>query len=352
MNLRILTLGVFAMCSGCSSLPSVTYSNPDANPKAPAKAVDIDNVPPTYALWTTSLEFKKTADSAMTVAAAAVPVSKDPFVFAIVGDTFWYKTDTTISLSTQANSELLSSVAVTVTDNRATYISTAAEVLGVALKIGGIAALDANTPTSKGCHINTVPSAPAPAAAFDKVFNLLDALTALDGTTADCSMSDQRVAFMIEDVSDGGALATVSIDKAPASAIPLTTDNIALLIKTAKKVFLYPACRTGTVVFNYQPTTPKQEAGKPAPATPAAIAQTANFLFSDPRYVQAIAMPSKGTLTVKSQCGMTAGADSGTPDATPGVTKALADALQSLAGGSSSAKASPAKSNATNKVQQ
>lgn len=349
MKLRILATFFVVLNTACSSLPSVTYSQYTA---APTAAKDINNVPPTYALWTTSLEFKKMADSAMTVTAQAVSVSKDPFVLSIVGDEFWYKTDTTITLTTQTNSELLASVAVSVTDNRATYISTAAEVLGVALKIGGIAALGAGgTPTAVGCHINTVPDPQPTGAAFDKVFNLLDALTALDKSPGDCSLSNQRVAFMIEDSADGGKLATVQLDPAPPSAIQLTVDNIALLTKNAKKVFLYPACRTGTVVFNYQPPTPKAEAGKPAPVAPPKVAQTANFLFSDPRFVQAIAMPSKGTLTVKSQCGMTAGSDSGTPDSTPAVTKALADALQSLAGGSSSSKSTPAKSNATNKIQ-
>jgi hypothetical protein len=336
------------LVSSCSSLPSVTYAEYRT---APTKAADINTAAPAYQLWTTSLEFKKVAGGVVAVTAQAAPVSSNPFTFSIVGDSHWYGTSTSISLTTANDSELLSSVSVNVTDNRSTYIGIAAEVLGVVAKVGGIALLDANSPPSAvGCHANSIPVAQSPDTAFDEMFNILDAVTALDSETPDCSESNQTVAFVVSNVADGvGPIALIQLDPPPATAIPLTEANIALLAANAKNVFLYPACRIGTVKFNTQAPTPKQLAGGPMPAVPKPVGQSVHFLFSDPRFVQAIAMPVKGTLTVKSQCGMTEGADSGAADATPAVVKALADALQTLAGNSSSSSSSPTKTNATGK---
>ncbi|MFI4983155.1 MAG: hypothetical protein ACHQIO_22620, partial [Nevskiales bacterium] len=62
------------------------------------------------------------------------------------------------------------------------------------------------------------------------------------------------------------------------------------------------------------------------------VTHTVHFRFSDPRYVQAIALPVKGALTVKPQCGMTLQSDAGDAGTAAEVAKAMADAVQSVAG--------------------
>jgi hypothetical protein len=327
--------------AGCSSLPVVTYNTFDPSTKVdPAK---IDTVPNTYELWTTALEFAKDSGGLMNASVSAAPVNVGPTTLSIVGEAHWYKT-TAVTLTTASDSNLLSSVSVNVTDNRASYITTAAELIGTVLAVAGVAlAPDPGAELPCGPLLPTTLPTPDSVMAFDEVINVFDALK-LTEQNSKCPV-DGSTRFAVGNTKDGvGTLAVVTVGKPPASAIDLTS-SLGTLMTSAKSVFLFPACRSASVEYmGTGAITTKTADGKPD--TSKALYRKVKFLFSDPRYVQAIPLPVQGTLTVKPQCGMTAGKDSGTPDATPAIVKALADAAQSISGkGSSGSAKSTGKTN-------
>jgi hypothetical protein len=388
-----------AVLLGCSSTPVVTYDTYNSDTVLGAK--DLNSVPNTYELWTTQLEFVKDVSKPMTVSVGAAPVSSGATVFSIAGESHWYKS-TDVKLATASDATLLSSVSVSTTDNRASYITTAGELVGTILTVAGVAAapepgtaVARNSPTCGS-------KAPLPsvniAYAFDEVVNLFDALQKAE-MDQKCGPSDKSVSFILGNFDDGvGDFALVTISSPPPSAVLINNVSLPVIKATAKNVFLYSACRRATVeYFGAGPITQKSVDGQagdpkapasqspansgadqsgggrhqsghgsvahapepaatpptppsPAPPTPSVVHRKAQFLFADPRYVQAIQLPVKGTLTVKSECGMTAGTDSGTADSGSAVAKALADALQSATGkGSSGSGKSTGKTNAAGK---
>lgn len=384
---------------GCSSIPVVAYDTYDSSKVIEAK--DLNSVPNAYELWTTQLEFLKDVSKPMTVSVGAAPVSSGATVLSITGESHWYKS-TDVNLATASDSNLLSSVSVSVTDNRASYITTAGELLGTILTVAGVAAAPEPTaetkavpPVSPTCGEGT-PVPPVDIGfAFDEVVNLFDALQKAEAKGT-CALSDKKtVKFLVGNADDGvGNVAVVTISPPPPSAVPIDA-SLSVIKSTAKNVFLYSACRQATVEYmgagaitqksaggqtgDSKPPAPTPPANSPtdsrggrqpsshgsvahapepaatpapppspAPPTPSVVHRKAQFLFADPRYVQAIPLPVKGTLTVKSECGMTAGTDSGTTDSGPAIAKALADALQSATGkGSSGSGKSTGKTNAT-----
>lgn len=84
-----------------------------------------------------------------------------------------------------------------------------------------------------------------------------------------------------------------------------------------------------------------------APGYADKILKTINFQIADPQYVQAAPLLVKGSLTVQSQCGVTAGTDSGTADQTAVVTKATVDAIQSSVNAAQKNSSSGDRTNAT-----
>lgn len=360
-----VSVGMSMSVAGCSSIPEVKYA--ESTPNKVVNASDINNVTNTYDLWTTSLEFKKDSNAAMSLSIAAVPVSSNPTTLSITGQDHWYKTTTAITLATAPDSNLLASVNVIVTDNRATYISTAAELLATVLPLVAAAP---SPPAPPSCSTSaSIPVVPV-ISSFDEVVNLFDLVQVVDQQFS-CSSRGMPMSFVVSNNSDGvGDLAIVSIEPPPASAVEFKSHS-AELLKNAVNVFLYPACRQATVT--YVGAGPVTAAASPSgnnnardkatlskdgnadapqpPATPTAVSKKVSFLFSDPRYVQAIPLPVKGTLTVKNQCGMSAGTDSGTVDSTAAIAKAIADGIQSIASKTSKTGSSAAtpKTNATGK---
>jgi hypothetical protein len=351
------TIGSSALLDGCSSLPEVEYSEWTA-PSA-AQPTKIDDVPNTYELWTTSLEFKKDTDAPMSISVSTAPVSANPTTLTITGMAHWYKT-TALTLSTAADSSLLTSVGVKVTDNRVSYITTAGEVLATVAPFALAAANwpDPDRQTScapAGGGVISVPDV-ADVKAFDEVFNLYDVVKPLDDRLQ-CSKQRQTMSFLLGNSADGvGELAVVTIEPPPVDAIEYAKDG-ATALKSAKKVFLYPACRNATVKFvgtgpitqtTDEANKDHEKKAKPAkPAPPVPVTKTVRFLFSDPRYLQAVPLPVQGSLTVKSECGVTSGTDSGTADSTAAVAKAIADSLQSVAGKLGKGGSSTPKTSAT-----
>jgi len=392
MSFLVSGLTGSAALLGCSSTPVVTYDT--YNPNKAIEAKDLNSVPNTYELWTTQLEFVKDVSKPMAVSVGAAPVSSGATTLSITGESHWYKS-TDVKLATASDSNLLSSVSVSVTDNRASYITTAGELLGTVLAVAGVAAAPepgANPPPPPTCGRGTLVPPVDIAYAFDEVVNLFDALKKAEANGT-CGLSDKSVKFLVGNSDDGvGNVAVVTISPPSPSAVLINDSSLPVIKSTAKKVFLYSACRQATVEYmgagpitqksvdgqigDSKPATPvkpgdsspghgdgshtpaahETPAHAPEPAvrstpanpSPSVVHRQAQFLFADPRYVQAIQLPVKGTLTVKSECGMTAGTDSGTADSGPAIAKALADALQSATGkGSSGNGKSTGKTNAT-----
>ncbi len=125
--------------------------------------------------------------------------------------------------------------------------------------------------------------------------------------------------------ADGApAVAVLSLDAPPDSALRLNLDSAPEILAAAKNVFLFPACREATLQYASLVT----EKDKPARQ----VHHTLRFRFSDPRYVQAIPLPVKGSLTVKPQCGMSLASDAGDAGRAADIAKAMADAVQAVAG--------------------
>ena len=347
MSMRAVTvLSVITCClAGCSSVPDVKYAAAPATSRVTAKT--INQVPNRYDFWTTSVELKKDAKGVMQASFATAPVDeRDSQVsVTITGVHHWYK-DSSIWLTTAPDTNLLTSVSTKVTDNRAAYIAAAGEILATVATVA-VAAADYLPQAAGNRCDSTAVSIPDPAdpdATFDYFFNLYDVLPPND---AQCRKERKPTVFGLRTGRTAGAdLARVSIDPPPPDALELATQKD-LILENATHVFLAPACRSGTLEFDSKTAPPASkhsdrraseahptERSRPeAPSidvTPT-VRHTVHFLFSDPRYVQATQLPVQGTLTVKSQCGVSAGADSGTADATPAIAKAIADALQGIA---------------------
>jgi hypothetical protein len=347
MSMREVTVFSVVTCclAGCSSVPDVKYASAPTASLVTAKT--INQVPNRYDFWTTSVELKKEAKGAMQAAFATAPVdeAKSQVSVTITGVHHWYK-DSSIWLTTASDTNLLTSVSTKVTDNRATYIAAAGEILATVATVAVAAADHFPSAANDRCDPTaiTIPDPADPNAAFDYFFNLYDVLPPND---AQCRKEGKPTVFDLRTRSTGGSdLARVSIDPPPPDALELAAQK-ELLLENATHVFLAPACRSGTLEFDSKTAPPtsthsdhhaseahQTERSRPETSSTAVaplVRHTVHFLFSDPRYVQATQLPVQGTLTVKSQCGVSAGADSGTADTTPAIAKAIADALQGIA---------------------
>jgi hypothetical protein len=301
---------------GCSSTPVVDYGpgrDSVVNPQ------DLNETRNQYALWTTALHFKKEPGGEMTVTASTAADPARTNVLMIAGEDHWYKT-TALTLVTAADSDVLSAVNVTVTDHLASYITTATE-----LAVTGLTAVRA--PGGLGpnpCFRSDTVPAVAADAAFDEELNVYSFLRQLDRGCPGLS-TEQVPARLLSFAEDGvPEVAVLTVDPPPASAMELDERNTQYVLAAAKNVFLFPACRNATVQY----WSMLSKAGAP----PKRVMHTMHFRFSDPRYVQSIALPVKGSLTVKPQCGMSLQSDAGDAGTSAEIAKAMADAVQSVAG--------------------
>ncbi|WP_157572284.1 hypothetical protein [Nevskia soli] len=299
--------------AACSSAPVVDYSPANTGVVTPHS---LNETRGQYALWTTALHFKKDAGGEMTVSAATAADPAQTNVLMIAGEDHWYKT-TAVTLVTASDSDVLSTVDVTVTDHLASYITTAAE-----LTVTGLTAVRSSGPNP--CSRPDRVPAVAADAAFDEELNVYAFLRQLDQGCPGLS-SDEVPARLVGFAGDGvPAVAVLSVEPPPASALELNHDDAAAVLGAAKNVFLFPACRNATL--QYRSTLSRSG------VAPQLVTHTVHFRFSDPRYVQAIPLPVKGALTVKPQCGMTLQSDAGDAGTAAEVAKAMADAVQSVAG--------------------
>ena len=306
-----LVLGV----AGCSSTPVVDYAEGHG---AIATPRSLNETQGQYALWTTALHFKKEPGGEMTVIAATAEDPARTHVLVIAGQDHWYKT-TAVNLVTAPDSDVLTTVNVTVTDHLASTITTVSELAGTLIPLAvGSSPSDCFRP-------DPVPAVAADAA-FDEELNVFSFLRRLDGSQGCEELSSGSVpARQVKFAEDGvSAVAVLSVDAPPSSALRLDDRNAKEVFAAAKNVFLFPACRNATLQY-------RSTLSKPG-AKPQLVVHTMHFRFSDPRYVQSIALPVKGSLSVKPQCGMTLVSDAGDAGTSAEIAKAMADAVQSVAG--------------------
>jgi hypothetical protein len=319
ISLAAMGLSILLGLGGCSGAPVVDYAPGKTAVNTPS---DLNDVHRQYALWTTALHFKKDAGGEMTVTAATADDPARTNVLRIAGQDHWYKT-TALDLVTASDSEVPTTVNVTVTDHLATYIGIASE-----LAVTGLTAVRSPPPPHRNprCdEADTVPAVPADAA-FDENLNVFEFLRRLDASGGCPGLSEKQVpARQLGFAADGApAVAVLSLDAPPDSALRLDQDSAPEILAAAKNVFLFPACRGATLQYLSTVTA----TGKPTRQ----VHHTLRFRFSDPRYVQAIPLPVKGSLTVKPQCGMSLASDSGNATTAADIAKAMADAVQSVAG--------------------
>jgi len=318
----LISVGAVFGVAGCSSTPVVDYSQGRDNVVGPK---DLNETRSQYALWTTALHFKKDASGEMTVTAATAADPARTNLLMIAGQDHWYKT-TALTLVTAADSDVLSTVNVTVTDHLASYITTASE-----LAVTGLTAVRAPgglgpNPCSQSDKVPVV----AADAAFDEELNVYSFLRQLDRGCP--GLSTEQVPPRLLGFAEDGvpAVAVLTVDPPPASAMRLDGHNAQYVLAAVKNVFLFPACRNATV--QYWSTLSKAGVVSKTGTPPKLVMHTLHFRFSDPRYVQSIALPVKGSLTVKPQCGMSLQSDAGDATTSAEIAKAMADAVQSVAG--------------------
>ena len=300
--------------AGCSSTPVVDYRQSEGEI---ATAQRLNETQSQYALWTTALHFRKEPGGEMTVSAATAEDPARTHVLVIAGQDHWYKT-TAVSLVTASDSDVLSTVNVAVTDHLASTITTATELATTLIPLAvGSGPSDCFRP-------DPVPAVAADAA-FDEELNVFSFLRRLDGSQGCTELSSGSVpARQVKFAEDGvPAVAVLSVDAPPSSALRLDDRNAEAGFAAAKNVFLFPACRNATVQYRSTLSKPGEK--------PQLVVHTMHFRFSDPRYVQSIALPVKGSLTVKPQCGMTLQSDAGDAGTSAEIAKAMADAVQSMA---------------------
>lgn len=318
VSLAAVSGGLVLGVAGCSGTPVVDYNEGHG---AIATPRSLNETQGQYALWTTALHFKKEPGGEMTVTAATAEDPARTHVLVIAGQDHWYKT-TAVNLVTASDSEVLSTVNVTVTDHLANTITTASELAGTLIPLA------VGSSPSDCFRADPVPAI-APDAAFDEELNVFSFLRRLDGSQGCEELSSGSVpARQVKFAEDGvPAVAVLSVDAPPSSALRLDDRNAKEVFATAKNVFLFPACRNATVQYRSTLSKPGAKPGD----KPQLVVHTMHFRFSDPRYVQAIALPVKGSLSVKPQCGMTLVSDAGDAGTSAAIAKAMADAVQSVA---------------------
>jgi hypothetical protein len=308
--------------ASCSGAPVVDYGSGRRALDGPR---DLNDTQRQYALWTTALHFRKDPGGEMTVTAAAAPDPEQTNLLRVAGQDHWYKT-TALDLVTASDSDLPTTVNVAVTDHLSTYIGVAAE-----LAVTGLTAVRAPTAAPPDlAHRRCLEGDPVPVvaadAAFDEELNVYEFLRRLDGGAGCGALSEGWLPPWTIGFAGAGvpAVAVLTLEPPPPTALRLDGDDAQAVFAAAKNVFLFPACREARLQY----VSTVVVAGKP----PRLVQHTLHFRFSDPRYVQSIPLPVKGSLTVKPQCGMSLASDAGDPGTAAAVAKAMADAVQAVAG--------------------
>ena len=173
--------------------------------------------------------------------------------------------NTEIAVTKLDNTQLLQSVSVEIDDKRIEYIGSAFKLLGTL----ALAATGAPSASMGGANTKKFP---------------VDADTQERLVSASCGREKCTASLFPRGATTFAA--NLLVDEVPPDAIDLAI--VLQDLDHAKGAIFAPACRRAEVRI------PTQESNKE---------QVFGFSLADPRYVQIIPLPSKGTITFHSECG-------------------------------------------------
>jgi len=255
MKVRAFVIIVSAGLCGCTVMPTVLYKKVNG----PQDALGMSD---SYFLQKSKLEISLVEAPEPVLTLKSTPMEDSSRKLAINPQSDWTST-TTISLAKFANTDLVSSIGVEVTNDVVKNITEVGSVIVKALPL--IAMLAASEDTFKPC-LN--PKGMPVTLSLD----LKSTGRAADETAAQGNASNPEKDCI-----------KIRVEGLPPDALaydilsaPLPTDS-----------FLYSACRTVSVTVLHRGER-----------------LTISARVSDPRYFQSVRFPPKGTLTMHSQCGV------------------------------------------------
>lgn len=255
-----------------------------------------------------------------TIVISSVPVPHGEKVYGIDGTGIWdnWGVVTVANVTFRGDTTLIQQLQVTETDERVAAINALG---GIATNLGGLLSLAAKQDRQaavlpKGIAVAKFIASPPK--------GCQGGMTGKDGPPAKDAIS--CTGLSLEGTTD--FTADISLTAVPVDALPATT-----LDRTfTSSNFYYSACRQMTIVL--KPSI-AQAAGGVAPVS-------VTVAVADPRFLQTIRLPGKGSITVAASCGANSAAqDPGTPTAIDYLNAISAQAKaikQSLSGSGASGK--------------
>ncbi|NWB25553.1 hypothetical protein [Pseudomonas gingeri] len=273
---------------GCA-IPSVKYEIF----KEGGERKDIADISDTYMLAKTQLMIMATpvgtgADRSVVVSVALRKIEDPTRSFGITPWDRWYGVKTRVSMLKFDNTPLVKTISVAVEDKRKEFVVSAFKLLGTVAKLSvGVAAQAApGSVITKNTDVDR---------SFLRLPVVIDTLSELGDLK--CGKKDSAGVCSRNSSLEGEVLASerygfsarLSVDKVPPDAIKVEELDSVKLLRDARGVFFSSACRQASLrVSNY-------------PGTAADV--ILNFSLADPRYVQMVALPTKGTISAHSECG-------------------------------------------------
>ncbi len=260
MKERILLAVSAAVCAGCASTPSVVYKKidrvADGSAAAPVGVTDM------YYLNASAITIAPVARDALkkeplTYAISSDPIESTDFKVGIIPKNSVFST-TKINITKAENSDRVAASGVETTDNLQALIST----------IGGIAA-------------KTVPMVAAGRAGDCKSPYVLTKPLRIDLTG---NLDEEAIVYRLNPDDSSTSCITVKVGPLPPEAIKV--EAYPWGVETSN--YYYSACRNADVTVTY----------------PDGRSTSKSLRVADPRYVQYVQYPYKGSITMHSQCGV------------------------------------------------
>jgi hypothetical protein len=252
----------------CCAVPSVKYTVF----RAESPRTDISEYADTYMLGKTqlTLEFKpsKSPDGEdMRDLDVSLRRIEDPsYSFGMSPWNRWYGVTTRVSLVKIDNTQIVQSVTVAVEDKRKEFIESSFKLLGTIAQLTVAAAAPGETPVK------------SPPIVVD---------TSSELKRSKCGRAACSPIPVVP--SNWGANATLEVGAVPPDAIDVNTVVTASFLDRANKVFFSSACRQATLTV------------RDIKSSDATLVK--HFSLADPRFVQIIALPTKGQITAHTECG-------------------------------------------------
>lgn len=271
-----------AIClAGCAT-PNVKYGHfTQDNPRK-----DISVYADTYMLPKTILTLEKLPDNAAVEKRSARDEAKTGETYALklrreedpkysfgIKSTNRYGVATSVSLIKLENTQIIQSASVSTTDNRKEYAAQAFKLLGT---IAGIVVTGDTVSRLTGQRETKPP--------LD-----IDTLSLLEENN--CLRKNCEIAKALK--LPGGATVLLKVSPVPPDAMSI--ENFSEELGSAGAILATSSCRRATVRVSIGSGNEKEGKGNDD--------LVSNFSLADPRYVQLVGLPVKGTITMHSECG-------------------------------------------------